>query len=145
MSKQKSRAGSCRCHGACQAAELQQPDSMNIEYNLKAAPTAISQEQKSQNSPKAKRIILGVDVHLKSYQAARKIDNSAVGPVASFRSQTELLLYIEKQRKLAQEVVVLYEAGPLGYVLYRELEASGIGCYVCGSDRSEERRVGKEC
>ena len=73
-------------------------------YNLKAAPTAISQEQKSQNSPKAKRIVMGVDVHLKSYQAARKIDNSVVGPAVSFRSQTELLLYIEKQRKLAEGV-----------------------------------------
>ena len=111
-----------------------------IEYNLKAAPTAIRQQQNSQKAAKAKRIVLGVDVHLKSYQAARKIDNSAVGPAVSFRSQTELLLYIEKQRKLAEEVVVLYEAGPLGYVLYRELEAGGIRCYVCGSDGQQQRR-----
>src|SRR6516165_5101574 len=67
-------------------------------YCLKAAPTATSKEQKSQNSPKAKRIVLGVDVHLRSYQAARKIDNSAIGPVATFRSQAELLLHIENQR-----------------------------------------------
>ena len=113
---------------------------MNIEYNLKAAPTAISQEQNSQKRAKAKRIVLGVDVHLKSYQAARKIDNSLIGPVAKFRSQTELLLHIEKQLKLAEEVVVLYEAGPLGYVLYRTLEARGIRCYVCGSDGQEQRR-----
>ena len=106
---------------------MQQPDSMK-NYNLKAAPTAISKEQKNQSSPKAKRIVLGVDAHLRSYQAARKIDNSVVGPAVSFRSQTELLLYIEKQRKLAEEVVVLYEAGPLGYVLYRTLEAGGIRC-----------------
>ena len=98
-------------------------------YSLKAAPTATSKEQKSQNSPKAKRIVLGVDVHLRSYQAARKIDNSAIGPVATFRSQAELLLHIENQRKLAQEVAVVYEAGPLGYVLYRELEAEGIRCF----------------
>lgn len=115
----------------------QQPDSMNI--SLKAAPTAISQEQKSQNSAKAKRIVLGVDVHLKSYQAARKIDNSAIGPVATFRSQSELLLHIESQRKLAQEVTVVYEAGPLGYVLYRELEDQGIGCYVCGPDNHQQQ------
>ena len=111
----------------------QQPDKMNY-YNLKAAPTALSKEQKSQNSPKAKRIVMGVDVHLRSYQAARKIDNSAIGPVATFRSQAELLLHIENQRKLAEEVAVVYEAGPLGYVLYRELEGRGIGCYVCGPD-----------
>src|SRR5215831_1251699 len=116
-----------------------QPDSMK-KYQLKAAPTAISQEQKGQNSPKARRIVMGVDVHLKSYQVARKIDNSAIGPVATFRSQTELLLHLEKQLKLAEEVVVLYEAGPLGYVLYRTLEARGIRCYVCGSDGHEQRR-----
>jgi transposase len=118
----------------------QQPDSMNIEYNLKAAPTAISQEKNSQKKAKAKRIVMGVDVHLKSYQAAHKIDNSVIGPVATFRSQTELLLDIEKQLKLAEEVVVVYEAGPLGYVLYRTLEARGIRCYVCGSDGQEQRR-----
>ena len=116
----------------------QQPDSMN-NYNLKAAPTALSKEQKSQNSPKAKRIVLGVDVHLRSYQAARKIDNSAIGPVATFRSQAELLLHIKNQRKLAKEVAVVYEAGPLGYVLYRELEAEGIGCYVCGPDNQVQQ------
>ena len=111
----------------------QQPDKMK-HYNLKAAPTALSKEQKSQNSPKVKRIVMGVDVRLRSYQAARKIDNSAIGPVATFRSQAELLLHIENQRKLAEEVAVVYEAGPLGYVLYRELEGRGIGCYVCGPD-----------
>jgi transposase len=117
----------------------QQPDSMK-RYQLKAAPTAISKEQKGQNSPKAKRIVLGVDVHLKSYQVARKIDQSAIGPVATFRSQSELLLHLEKQLQLAEEVVVVYEAGPLGYVLYRTLQARGIRCYVCGSEGQEQRR-----
>src|SRR5215469_14472427 len=121
---------SCRCHGACQAAESQQPDKMK-QYSLKTAPTATSKEQKSQNRPKAKRMVIGVDVHLKSYHAACKIDNGAIGAVTKFRSQTELLLYIEKQRQAAEEVVAVYEAGPLGYVLYRELEAHGIKCYVC--------------
>ena len=110
------------------------------QYSLKTAPTALSKEQESQNSPKAKRIVMGVDVHLKSYQVARKIDNSAIGPVARFRSQSELLLYLEKQLKAAEEVVVVYEAGPLGYVLYRRLEARGIRCYVCGSDGQEQQR-----
>src|SRR5215469_6727706 len=79
---------SCRCHGACQAAESQQPDKMK-QFSLKTAPTATIKEQKSQNRPKAKRIVIGVDVHLKSYHAACKIDNGAIGAVAKFRSQTE--------------------------------------------------------
>jgi transposase len=101
-------------------------------YSLKAAPTATSKEQKNQNSPKAKRIVVGVDVHLRSYHAACKIDNGAIGAVAKFRSQTELLLHIEKRRQAAEEVVVVYEAGPLGYVLYRELEAHGSNAMSVG-------------
>ena len=103
-------------------------------YNLKTAPTSLSKEQKSQSSPKAKRIVLGVDAHLRGYQVARKIANSVIGPVATLRSQSELLLHVENQLKLAEEVRVVYEAGPLGYVLYRKLEERGIGCYVCGPD-----------
>jgi transposase len=111
-----------------------------IEYKLKAAPTAVSKEQNSQREPKANRIALGVDAHLKSYQAARKIDNGAVGVAQSFRSKEALLLYAEKQREQAKEVVVLYEAGPLGYTLYRELKAKGIDCLVCAPRSGEQKR-----
>jgi transposase len=111
-----------------------------IEYKLKAAPTAVSKEQNSQRELKANRIALGVDAHLKSYQAARKIDNGAVGVAQSFRSKEALLLYAEKQREQAKEVVVLYEAGPLGYTLYRELKAKGIDCLVCAPRSGEQKR-----
>jgi hypothetical protein len=42
-----------------------------------------------------------------------------VGVAQTFRSKEALLLYVEKQRGQAKEVVVVYEAGPLGYTLYR--------------------------
>jgi hypothetical protein len=64
-------------------------------------------------------------VHKNSYQAARKVDNGAVSAVANFRSQTELLLYIEKQKEQAEEVVVVYEAGPLGYGLLSRTKRAG--------------------
>jgi transposase len=117
----------------------QQPDSMK-QYTLKAAPTAVSKEQKNHTTAKAKRIVMGVDAHLRGYQAACKIDNTAIGAVAKFRSQEGLLLHIEKQLKQAEEVVVAYEAGPLGYVLHRALEVRGIRCYVCGPDSTEQQR-----
>jgi transposase len=110
-------------------------------YISKAAPTANAKELKTQKRAKAKRIVIGTDVHLKSYQAARKVDNGAVSAVANFRSQTELLLYIEKQKEQAGEVAVVYEAGPLGYGLYRELSARGVGCYVCAPDSREQKRT----
>jgi hypothetical protein len=56
-----------------------------INYKLKAAPTALSEEQNSQKEPKANRIDIGVDAILKSYQAARKIDNGAVGLSHTFK------------------------------------------------------------
>ncbi len=110
------------------------------EYKLKAAPTAVSKEESSQKEPKANRIVIGVDVHLKSYQAARKIDNGAVGVVQTFRSKEALMLYVEKQREQAKEVAVVYEAGPLGYTLYRELKASEIECLVCAPRSGEQKR-----
>ena len=110
------------------------------EYTLKAAPAASAKEVKNENAPKAKRIVVGIDTHLRSYQAGRKIDNAAIGPAVNFRSQPELELYLEKQLKQAEEVVVVYEAGPMGYVLYRALKARGIQCYVCAPDNSQQQR-----
>jgi transposase len=78
--------------------------------------------------------VMGTDAHLRSYQAARKIDNGAIGAVANFRSEAELLLYVENQGEQAEEVVLVYEAGPLGYGLYRALKARGVRCCVCAPD-----------
>src|SRR6516225_2385895 len=110
-----------------------------MNYKLKAAPTAISQEQNSQKQARANRILIGVDVHLKSYQAARKIDNGAVGVAQTFGSKEAFLLYVEKQREQAQEVKVVYEAGPLGYTLQRALKQRAIDCLVC-APRSEVQK-----
>src|SRR5260221_13891394 len=109
-------------------------------YKLKAAPTAISKEQKGQKESKAKRILIGVDAHLESYQAASKIDNGAGGVAQSFGSKEALLLREEKQLQQAEEVVVVYEAGPLGYSLYRDLSARGIKCLVCAPKSDEQKR-----
>jgi transposase len=111
------------------------------QYSLKAALAASATELKGQKADKAKRIVIGTDVHKNSYQAARKIDNAAIGPVANFRSQEELLLYVEKQKSQAEEVVVVYEAGPLGFGLYRGLQAQGVRCYVCAPDSREQKRT----
>jgi hypothetical protein len=118
----------------------QQPDNMK-NYNLKAALAANTEELKSDKAPRAQRIVLGVDAHLRSYQVARKIDNAAIGTVANFRSQEEFELYVERQRRQAEQVVVVYEAGPLGYVLYRALKARGVECYVCAPDSSLQKKT----
>jgi transposase len=111
-------------------------------YTVERALTAgATREANNQKAPKAKRILIGCDVHLRGYQVARKVDNGAVGPVASFRSQAELLLWVEKQLNQAEEVVFVYEAGPLGYRLYRELKQRGLQCYVCAADSSQQKKT----
>ena len=110
-----------------------------IEYKLKAAPTAISKKRraeriKSKANPHRSRC------HLESYQAASKIDNGAVGVAQSFGSKEALLLRLEKQLQQAEEIVVVYEAGPLGYSLYRDLSARGIKCLVCAPKSDEQKR-----
>jgi transposase len=63
-----------------------------------------------------------------------------VGVAQTFRSKEALLLYVEKQRGQAKEVVVVYEAGPLGYTLYRQLKAMGLECLVCAPRSGEQKR-----
>ena len=97
-------------------------------------------EQKNEKTPKAKQILLGADTHLRGYQVGRKIDHAAVGVVENFRSEEALLLFVQKQLERAERVVLVYEAGPLGYSLYRKLKALGVECYVCAPDSSEQQR-----
>ena len=85
------------------------------EYKLKAAPAALTKEIKNQKAPKAKLILAGIDTGLGNNQASRKVDNAAIGPVQNLRSETEVAHYIDKQLELAEQVVVVYEAGPFGY------------------------------
>src|SRR6201994_2801068 len=110
-------------------------------YTLKAAPAAgANQVRNSKQSAKAKRILVGCDVHLRGYQAARKVDEGTIGVVDNFRSEEALLLYIEKPRQQAEQVVVVYEAGPLGFTLYRKLKARGVECYVCAPESSQQQK-----
>ena len=41
----------------------------------------------------------------------------------------------------AEEVAVVYEAGPLGYGLYRKLRALGAKCFVCAPDSRQQKRT----
>src|SRR5215470_9847672 len=95
------------------------------QYTLKAAPAAEAKEIKNQKAAKAKLIAVGLDTGLGNNQASRKVDNAAIGPVQNLRNETEVALYIDKQLELAEQVVVVYEAGPFGYGLYRQLTARG--------------------
>ena len=104
-------------------------------------PTSAHTEEVSQNNgpkrAKAKQIFLGIDAHLRSYQVAIKRDNSGIAGVESFKFE-ELLLFAQKQLGWAEEVYAVYEAGPLGYVLYRQLKQLGIRAYLSAPECLEQ-------
>ena len=105
-----------------------------------AINSALAEKTRSNNGPKrakAKEIFLGIDAHLKSNQVAGKTDNSAIGSVQNLGFE-ELLLFAHKQLSLAEKVYAVYEAGPLGYVLYRRLRELGIEAYVSAPECLEQ-------
>ena len=90
-------------------------------------------ETNGQKAKIAKQILLGIDAHQNSYQVGRKIDAGGIQPVQSFRHD-ELLVFAYKQLQLAEKVYAVYEAGPLGYGLYRELKDLGVEALVCAPE-----------
>lgn len=75
------------------------------------------------------RILLAVDAHASFYVISRKIDATlAQAPKRIFPE--EFVGFAEKQKELAKEIHVVYEAGCFGFSLARELLAKGINCYV---------------
>src|ERR1700724_581706 len=108
------------------------------EYQLTPiTETAVQATQaKGQKGKIAKQIVLGIDAHLHSYQVCRKIDAGGLQPVQSF-GLTELLLFACKQLQLAEKVYAVYEAGPLGYVLYRKLIELGVEARVFAPESLE--------
>jgi hypothetical protein len=113
---------------------------MNSNLTNMNNPSALTEEVSKNNDPKrpkAKQIFLGIDAHLARNQVARKRDNSGIQGVQSF-SVEELLLFAQKQLSLAEEVYAVYEAGPLGYVLYRRLQELGIRAYVSAPECLEQ-------
>src|SRR5215831_12945057 len=105
-------------------------------YILKTPVTETAEQATEANGQKrkiAKQILLGIDAHENSYQVGRKIEAGGIQPVPSF-SEGKLLLFAQKQLQLAEKVYAVYEAGPLGYVLYRKLKELGIEAMVCAPE-----------
>jgi transposase len=109
-------------------------------YSLKTPITETAEqaiETESQKGKIAKQILLGIDAHQNSYQVGRKIDAGGIQPAQSFK-EDKLLGFVAKQQRLAEKVYAVYEAGPLGYVLYRKLKAMGVEAMVCAPECLEK-------
>jgi transposase len=110
---------------------------MNANYKPMSALAEQASDKDGLKESQAKRIFLGIDAHLRGYQVARKIEQGLVGPVSNFDLEG-LIRFVQKQLQGAQEVYAVYEAGPLGYVLYRRLEALGVKAYVSAPETLEQ-------
>lgn len=74
---------------------------------------------------KAKLIKLGLDIHADSYRVVRQVDNATPQPAQKFTPE-KFMLWVAKQKELAEQVCSCYEAGPFGYSLHRQLLVLGI-------------------
>lgn len=110
---------------------------LTIMKNPTTAHTEEVKENNGQKRAKAKQIFLGIDAHLRSYVVAIKRDSRAIQSAQRF-SLEALLLFAHKQLQWAEAVYAVYEAGPLGYVLYRQLTELGIKAYVSAPECLEQ-------
>lgn len=79
-------------------------------------------------------IKLGVDTHGGQYTFARMIDHQGMQPAQKL-SPAEFTAFVQKQLSLARRVVMVYEAGPYGFALYRQVSELGVECLVCAPER----------
>lgn len=84
-------------------------------------------------------IKLGVDSHGAQHTFARMIDNLGCQPSQSLPPDA-FIEFLKKQVKLAKRVVMVYEAGPYGFSLYRQATALGVECLVCAPERLSRGR-----
>ena len=98
--------------------------------------------QVATTTPAPKRyqlIILGVDAHGAQNTFARKIDNLGLQPPQQLAPH-KFLEFLRKQVAQAQRVVMVYEAGPYGFALYRQATQLGVECLVCAPERLNRGR-----
>jgi len=84
-------------------------------------------------------IKLGVDTHGGQYTFARMIDHQGVQP-AQKMLPADFLTFLKKQKTLAKRVAMVYEAGPYGFALYRQVIGLGVECLVCAPERLSRGR-----
>ena len=95
------------------------------QINLTTTPSA-SQAAK----PPYDRILLGIDQHAEHLRVVRQFEGAGTQPPQRVYPGADLERFIKKQLAQAQQVFAVYEAGPCGFVLARQLQSWGVTCYV---------------
>jgi transposase len=80
--------------------------------------------------PAYERILLGIDQHAADLRIVRQIDGAGTQPPQRVFPGNDLERFVKKQLTLAKRVCAVYEAGPCGFGLARQLKAWGVDVYV---------------
>lgn len=76
------------------------------------------------------RILLGIDQHAIDLRIVRQLDGAGTQPPQRIFAGADLQRFITKQLDQAARVVAVYEAGPCGFTLARQLQSWGVEVYV---------------
>lgn len=84
---------------------------------------------------------LGVDWHADHFRVVRMCDGQSPQPAQRF-TPASFLPFVQKQLTLADQVFVVYEAGPGGFHLHRQLTALGVTAFVVHPQKLDPRHKG---
>ena len=105
---------------------------INMKTNTHSNKLSTIAAPEQAGKPPYERILLGIDQHAEDLRVVRQIDGAGPQPPQRVYCQPPSALerFIQKQFTLAQRVVAVYEAGPCGFVLARQLQAWGVEVLV---------------
>ena len=95
----------------------------------------------AQTQDRIQQLKLGVDWHVEHFRVVRMGDGQSPQPAQRF-SPASFLDFVKKQLPLADQVVVVYEAGPGGFHLHRQLTALGVTAYVVHPQKLDPQHKG---
>jgi len=80
--------------------------------------------------PLYERILLGIDQHAADLRIVRQLDGAGTQPPQRVYPGADLERFMKKQLSLAKRVCAVYEAGPCGFGLARQLKALGVEVWL---------------
>ena len=92
-------------------------------------PMKTNTPPKTETQDRIQQLKLGVDWHADHFRVVRMCDGQSPQPAQPF-TPASFLLFVQKQLTLAEQVFVVYEAGPGGFHLHRQLRALGVTAWV---------------
>jgi transposase len=84
---------------------------------------------------------LGVDWHAEHFRVVRMCDGQSPQPAQRF-TPASFLPFVQKQLTLAEQVFVVYEAGPGGFHLHRQLTALGATAFLVHPQKLDPQHKG---